>query len=425
MIPSLLNYFVGKKISKIMNFPDVENRNIQNTSNKLKRLNNKNVKFLYIHIPFCKELCPYCSFHRVKFNEKTASLYFDALNKEILMYKRYNFDFNAIYVGGGTPTIMIEQLEKTLILAKDLFNIKEISVETNPDAINEKNIEILKRLKITRLSVGIQTFDDKILKEIKRDRYGSGNEISGKIKNILGIFETLNVDMMFNFPVQREESLMNDLKILLEILPDQITYYPLMPSSLTRKKISEHIGKVDYKKEKKFYEIIVGNLKQAYRFSTVWCFSKKENNKHIDEYVINYDQYAGVGSGAIGYINGAVYVNTFDIEKYIGLVSDNKFPIEASKYFTMREQILNDFLMKLFGLKMNIKKIEGKYKISETKFYCLLPEIFLFFLIGGIKKEGNYFYLTDNGRYYWLMMMRGFFIGVNNFREYCKGRAKF
>jgi len=432
MLSSLLNYFVRKKVSKIMNFSngkDILNQPTPNTptlNTSFLKQNSKNVRLLYIHIPFCKELCPYCSFHRVRFNENIALRYFDALNTEILMYKKYGFNFNSVYVGGGTPTIMIEQLEKTLNLAKELFDIKEISVETNPDGINEKNLKILTALGVTRLSIGIQTFDNKILKEIKRDRYGSGEEIRARIDLTKGKFKTVNVDMIFNFPEQTEESLNNDLKILLEVMPSQITYYPLMPSSQTQEKILENLGKIDYKKEKKFYNIIVDKIKQKYNFSTVWCFSKKENtySKEIDEYIINYDMYAGVGSGAIGYINGMTYANTFDIEKYIILTKSSQFPIETYKYFTIREQILNDFLMKMFGLKINSREIEQKYKRNKFELYWNAPEIFLFLLIGAIKKKGDYFYLTDKGRYYWLMMMREFFIGVNNFREYCRKKAK-
>jgi len=415
---SIIDFFVRRKISKILTFSE---RNFQTVKFSDFEKFSERVKFLYIHIPFCLELCPYCSFHRVKFEKNFALKYFDALNKEILMYKDKNFNFNAIYVGGGTPTIMIEGLEKILNTAKDVFDVKTISVETNPD-INEKTVEVLRNLKVNRLSVGVQTFNNKILNEIKRDRYGSGEEIKERIKHLDGKFDTVNIDMIFNFPSQTEEILKNDLKILLEILPDQITYYPLMPSSLTEKKISKEIGRIDYKKEKKFYEIIVENLRNNYDFSSVWCFSRKNNkNKYIDEYVINYDEYACAGSGGFGYINGSIYVNTFDIKKYIEWVNNKKFPIEISKKFSLNEQILNDILMKLFGLKIDINEIEKKYKIKEI--YLSVPEILFFMLIGALRKEKNFMYLTDKGRYYWLMMMRNFFTGVNNFRDYCRKKA--
>ncbi|MHB8108657.1 MAG: radical SAM protein, partial [Syntrophorhabdaceae bacterium] len=89
-------------------------------------------RLLYLHVPFCEELCPYCSFNRIVFKEGLARDYFRTMRKEIGMYAGLGYNFNAIYVGGGTPTVLIDELSHTLKLTKDLFDIREISVETNP-----------------------------------------------------------------------------------------------------------------------------------------------------------------------------------------------------------------------------------------------------------------------------------------------------
>ena len=102
-------------------------------------------RLLYMHIPFCEELCPYCSFHRITFTEPLTRKYFKALRREIKIYQEKGYKFKGIYVGGGTPTVLIDELAETFHLAREIFPIQEISVETNPNHLNSKNIEILQQ----------------------------------------------------------------------------------------------------------------------------------------------------------------------------------------------------------------------------------------------------------------------------------------
>jgi len=373
---------------------------------------------LYIHIPFCEELCPYCSFNRVEFQEDLAKRYFRALRKEILMYKELGYDFKVLYVGGGTPTILIEELESTIRLIRENYDVVEISVETNPNHLTGTNLRILKNSGVNRLSVGVQTFNDGLLQGLKRyHKYGSGAEIADRLKNTQGIFHTLNVDLIFNFPTQTRELLEKDLSIILDLGMDQVTYYPLMSSTQTLEAMSRELGgNIDFARGRRFYNIISETLSSRYRASTAWCFSR--NDALIDEYAVHFDEYAGLGSGSIGHLGGTAYANTFDIESYIEHIDHGKLPITAKREFTLRERLSYDFLMKLFGLNLDIELLNAKYGVNIL--HRLWPEITFFRLINGLQKRGNKLLLTTRGRYYWFVMMREFFIGVNNFRDYCK-----
>jgi menaquinone C8-methyltransferase len=374
-------------------------------------------RLMYIHVPFCEELCPYCSFNRVVFDEPLCRDYFRALRREIMLYRKRGFDFRGVYVGGGTPTVLIDELEKTLTLVRESFRVEEVSVETNPNHLTDRNIAALKRVGVNRLSVGVQSFDESLLKNIGRyDKYGSGEEISERLKGILGQFGTLNVDMIFNFPSQGLDTLDRDLDILKDIEPDQITFYPLMVSDSTRHSISKTLGQVDDHREERMYGQIVKRLAPSYRFSSCWCFSKRDTL--IDEYPVDYDEYAGVGSGSIGFVNGTCYANTFDIRQYIAQVDRDELPLMASRDFSVRDQIRYDFLMKLFGMKLDARAMRKKY---GGKFYGhLWPDILAFMLAGGLRYEAPNLFLTPTGRYQWVIMMREFFISVNNFRDFCQ-----
>ncbi len=383
----------------------------------------KKQRLLYIHIPFCEELCPYCSFHRVRFDEKPARRYFRALCREIKLYREKNYSFTGIYTGGGTPTVLIDELAGMLQYARENFPIRQISVETNPNHLTPENITILQQAGVNRLSVGVQTFNDDLLKKIGRlEKYGSGEVIAEKLAGIQGSFDTVNADMIFNFPTQTPELLDADLNILLKLKMQQITFYPLMVSSITQGLMDRTIGTVDFNREKKLYKEIARRLYNDYDYSSAWCFSRKSSKEAmIDEYVVDYDEYAGLGSGAIGFFRGTCYANTFDINQYIASLEQNIVPLMASRSFNLHDQMSYDFLMRLFSTKINVNELEKKY---DGKFLrSLWKELIAFTLAGSFRYLSPELHLTPRGRYFWVIMMREFFIAVNNFREYCRKQA--
>ena len=373
-------------------------------------------RLLYLHIPFCESLCTYCSFNRILFNESLARQYFAALRKEITLYGERDYDFEGIYVGGGTPTILMDELIETLSHARESFKIREISVETNPNHLTAKNLEFLRKAGVNRLSVGIQSFDDGLLKAMGRyNSYGSGSEIRERLINAKGYFDTLNADMIFNFPIQTRETLERDIDILIETEVDQVTYYPLMVSDSTRSAVERTLGRVDYKKEQDFYHLISRSLTPHYHFSSAWCFSRKD--AIIDEYIVDYDDYAGLGSGSIGYLDGRCYANTFYIPEYIERLERGEIPLMASRDFSLQDQIRYDFVMKLFGMELSLDTLVEKY--GRRAFLYLFPDIAAFFCAGGLRYSEGALHLTGRGRYYWVIMMREFFTAVNNFRDFC------
>jgi len=411
---SLINQIITRKVrqefARAMRFED-------GVAPRIPQVTQQKPRLLYLHIPFCEKLCPYCSFNRIVFDESLCRDYFRALRLELLLYQKRGFTFQGIYFGGGTPTVLIDELEDTLALARESFQIREISVETNPNHLTDANIAALKRVGVNRLSVGIQSFDNGLLKAMDRfDKYGSGEAIRDRLKQVLGQFDTLNADMIFNFPSQSMDILNRDLDILMEIGMDQITYYPLMVSDSTREAVSKTLGRVDDRQEERFYHRIVERLVPAYRFSSAWCFSKK--TAMIDEYIVDYDEYAGLGSGSIGYLNGTCYANTFNIRQYIAQVERGELPLMASRDFSLKDQIRYDFLMKLFGMKLDIPALLKKY--GDPLFRHLWLDLVAFRLAGGLRYDPPDYYLTPRGRYHWVIMMREFFISVNNFRDFCR-----
>ncbi len=380
-------------------------------------------RLLYIHIPFCEELCPYCSFHRIRFDERLTRKYFAALRREMTLYSDRGYRFSGIYVGGGTPTVLMDELVETLELARRKFPITSISVETNPNHLTESNIAMLQQAGVNRLSVGVQTFNNDLLRKIARyEKYGSGEEIAERLLQTMGSFDTVNADMIFNFPEQTEKMLEADLGVLLKLKMEQITFYPLMVSTLTQQLMRETLGEVNFRREKSFFKLLLRRLESRYDSSSAWCFSRKKAAKSLmDEYVVDFDEYAGLGSGAIGYLSGVCYANTFDIEQYIANLTQGKLPLQAARKFDLPDQMRYDFLMKLFATRMNVNDLEKKY--GGLFFKTLWKEMAAFTLAGSFRYFSPNLHLTPRGRYLWVIMMREFFIAVNNFRDYCRKQA--
>jgi len=369
---------------------------------------------LYMHIPFCEELCPYCSFVKVKFEPSLACRYFDTLKREIELYHEAGYCFDSIYIGGGTPTIMPDRLNRIIEFVKSIWQIKQISVETNPNHLEPQILRILKDVGVNRLSVGVQSFNNEILESIRRfEKYGSGEEIKQRLSSVAGMFETLNVDMIFNFPNQTEQILAADIKIIKEIKADQITWYPLIISNSKKKEIAEKCGKVSFKQEKRLYQLLVEQLTDTYSQESIWCFSNRKGL--IDEYIVNDDEYVGVGLGSWGYINGTMYSNTFSIRHYISLIQENKFPVTANRNFTYLERMRYCFLLKLLGGTVRVSDMKREYGNGFWLYLC--GELLSLFATRSIIFKDNNIILTPKGQYYLLILMRTLFSVAGDYRD--------
>jgi menaquinone C8-methyltransferase len=376
---------------------------------------------LYVHIPFCSELCPYCSFHRVAFREDLTRDYFRSLKDELGMYRDRGYAFSGVYIGGGTPTVLPDELLGLLDVLNGYFSPAEISVETNPDRLDRGLLTDLAERNVKRVSVGVQTFDDGILKAVGRyAKYGSSDLLRERLKEAKGIVDTLNVDMIYNFPIQTPRMLQSDLETLMDISPDQITFYPLMISSLTQATMDKIMGASTQESEKLHYQAITDALEGVYQPSSAWCFSRKGVSM-IDEYIVINDDYVGAGSGAFGLVGGGIYANTFSLSEYRSRIGSGRFPLSARKLFSQRELAQYAFLMGLFGLSLDTGLFRERFGASVWQ--LLGPELIFFRLMGAITFEGKRIRLTRKGQYYWVAMMREFFTGVDNFRDLSREAA--
>ena len=380
---------------------------------------------LYMHVPFCERLCPYCSFNRFPFKEERAKPYFANMRKEMMMLKDLGYDFESVYIGGGTPTIMIDELCETIDMARENFSIKEVSSETNPNHLIPSYLEKLKG-RVDRLSVGVQSFDDGLLKQMDRyEKYGCGQEIMERIQEASPYFVSMNADMIFNFPAQTEDILINDIERVIESGCTQTTFYPLMASPSVERSLARTVGKVDYAREQKYYEIIcellTGGPLHLFEHGSAWTFNKRNTSAAgedamIDEYVVDYEEYPAIGSGGITYLGSNLYVNTFSVKDYNKCIEAGHMSIMGKTTFSKRDRMRYRFMMQLFGLRLDKRQFKKDFGCSVE---MGLPVEMAFMKASGAFATDNAdeLTLTPKGRYLLVVMMRQFFIGVNNLRD--------
>lgn len=381
---------------------------------------------LYMHVPFCQRLCPYCSFNRYAFREDVARKYFESLRKEMLMLKDLGYDFESIYCGGGTPTIMIDELCRTLDLARDLFSIKEVSSETNPNHLTKPYLEQLEG-RVQRLSVGVQSFDDDLLRQMDRyEKYGSGAEIFERIGEAAPYFDILNVDMIFNFPSQTEEVLRRDIELIKECGCQQTTFSPLYFSRATTKKMLDTLGNPNYQREYEYYKLLdaelAGGGDPAFERRTVWTFNRAGQDLHacgevpVDEFGVSYEEYPAIGSGSVTHLDGTIYVNTFSLREYNQAIESGRMSLMGKTKMSKRDLMRYRFMQELYALRLDKKRFERDFGVSVERG---LPVEMAFMCANGAfaTNDADELTLTTKGRYYTLVMQRQFLSGLNELRD--------
>jgi coproporphyrinogen III oxidase-like Fe-S oxidoreductase len=371
---------------------------------------------LYAHVPFCERLCTYCSFNRFLFNEEIATRYFADLREEMRIAAGMGYHFGSLYVGGGTPTILIDELCQTIDLARELFHIREVSAETSPNQIGP---ELAARLegRVDRMSVGVQSFDYKLLHQMDRhEKYGSGRDLFDIISNSRGLFHSLNVDMIFNFPSQTEAMLRHDARLLKETGCNQTTFYPLMASPEQARALSTQIGRVDMKREKTFYDVIDEELTGPFEPSSAWTYSKEKGGM-IDEYIVDYPEYVGIGSGAQSFLDGRLYTNTFSLTDYAERVHRGEIPVaKVGRQYSQRDNMRYRFVTDLFGLRLDKRRFQTDFGTPVER--GLWGEVQFMRAVGGFDRDDDEcFTLTRTGRYLLVVMMREMLTGSNRLRD--------
>ena len=393
---------------------------------------------IYIHIPFCKQKCYYCDFISFSNKKDFIEKYIEAIKSEIEKYfekedffKKYNV--TTIYIGGGTPSYIDSRYIVSLmyLLKEKLKNNKtiweniEITIEMNPGTATIEKLRNYKDLGINRLSIGLQTTNNILLKEIGRIHTFEQFLQTYKLARQIG-FNNINIDLMIGLPSQRIEDIKNSLSEVIKLNPEHISVYSLIieEGTVIEKLIqNKMLEEMDQELERNMYWYVKNTLElNGYEHYEISNFAEKgkESKHNINCWL--QKEYIGIGVAAHSYLNNIRYSNCVDIEKYINniyeqsntdiwdfiikndnrnfLINDNLQVVE-SIYQVNEIQRLED--QKKEYMLLGLRKIKG-VEISKFKERYIDNPIFLYKNeLDKLSKEnliqidGNYIKLTNRG----------------------------
>lgn len=349
---------------------------------------------LYIHIPFCRSICNFCPYCKVTYSKELCNRYLDALLKEIHMAggqtdtkKRVT----SLYFGGGSPALAAERLPEIIEAVRQHFIISEgIGVELHPEDVTVPLLQKLKNAGVTKISIGIQSFQKKYQTLLGR-RSIDLPAMHGALKAVA--FETVSMDFIFALPDQTFADLKADIDTAFHHGANHIAIYPFIDFTFTTSSL-----KAMKKKEKyRLLNKITGYcLEQGYTRTSIWTFSSEKNARYSS---MTRDNFLGFGCSATTLLQEQFKINTFSVEAYCSRIDRRQLPTSLTLRFSLRQRMVYYLFWTAYSTQINEADFERFFRTPLKKMYGL--ELALARLLGFIKKEGPLYHMTLKGAFYY------------------------
>lgn len=328
----------------------------------------------YVHIPFCTQICYYCDFSKVFIQNQPVDSYLEHLIEE---YNSYDIKkLRTLYIGGGTPTalsahqlaFLLEKLTDKL----DLSYLEELTIEANPGDLDQEKIAVLKDSPVNRVSLGVQTFNDRMLRQIGRSHLEK--DIYENIDRLKSAgFENISIDLIYALPGQTMEQVKDNVAKAIALDIPHMSLYSLILENHTVFMNRMRRGKLPLPKEEveaEMFEYIIAELERAgFEHYEISNFSKPGfESRHNLMYWDNAEYY-GIGAGASGYVNGVRYKNHGPIRHYLKAVEEGNARINE-EHLSLREQMEEEMFLGL-RKKTGVSKarFEEKFGTSFENLY--------------------------------------------------------
>ncbi len=370
---------------------------------------------LYLHVPFCKSLCPYCPYNKVKYQKALLKPYKNALIKELQMYKALNPNFRStsLYIGGGTPSLFLEELAEIISYLRQECHFKgDIGIELHPSTVNEESIRAIKDSGINMVSIGIQSFHRQHLSFLGR---GYDAEYLDKILRLISSykFDCVDIDIMTSLPEETIEEIEADIRKAFSYNIDQLSIYPLIvfPMTTLYKEIKDRgMRRLNELQEYKVLQLIDSIASEmGYEKTSVWTYGKKDRKRYTS---VTREDFIGIGAGASSRVDQYFYTNTFDIKEYIASVNNDKLPINLVNAMGDKEQMIFWIFWRCYDGKIDsgrFRQIFGKDMEEEFRLLFSLMK-----LMGIARKADDSYYLTKWGGYLYHLVEKRYSISYLN-----------
>ena len=328
----------------------------------------------YVHIPFCTQICYYCDFSKVFIKNQPVDAYLGHLIQETRSYEIGKL--RTLYIGGGTPTALSAQqlayLLTELPKVMDLSEVEEFTIEANPGDLDTDKIAVLKDSQVNRVSLGVQTFDNKMLKKIGRSH--QEQDIYDNIRYLKQAgFDNISIDLIYALPGQTMDQVKENVAKAIDLDIPHMSLYSLILENHTVFMNRMRRGKLPLPKEEleaEMFEYIIEELEKAgFEHYEISNFSKPGfESRHNLVYWDNAEYY-GLGAGASGYVDGIRYKNHGPIRHYLEAVEAGKARI-TEEHLTLEEKMEEELFLGL-RKKTGVSKarFEEKFGVSFDQRY--------------------------------------------------------
>jgi len=365
---------------------------------------------LYLHIPFCRQICPYCPYNKELYNPEVASKYVQAVSREIDSYARLVGDkpVTSFYIGGGTPTTMLNNgLGEILEHVFHAFNVQcEIHMESHPNDLSRENLEAIKCLGVQHLSMGVEALQDRHLERLRRPY--TVQEARGAVEGAVAAgFKCVNVDLIFALPDQTMSEVEHAGRELVELGVDQVAAYPLFTFPYTqmgREVQAERNQNSGVFRRQKMLRVLEETFYGAgYERTSVWAFTRRGVPRYCS---VTVPLYLGLGASAGSYLKDVFYLNTFNVSEYINSLEQGGMPIALSLELSEPMQMAGWLYWRIYETRFRKRDFQKRFgREFDSVFGKYLRPLSW---VGLLRDDGEEVVLSDEGTY-WLHVLEDLF----------------
>ena len=349
---------------------------------------------LYIHIPFCKSICNFCPYCKVRYDASLCDRYLDALLREIRMVGSQYPEkkrVTSLYFGGGTPALVADRLKEIIDACKEYFEITEgIGLELHPDNVTEDTLRTLKEAGVTKISIGIQSFQKKYQHILSRKAVDAA-AMSSALAAVP--FETVSMDFIFALPEQTFGDLKADIDMAFVSGANHIAIYPFIDFTFTKSPVKS----MEKKEKRELLDAITRYcLDKGYTRSSIWTFSSEPQAGYSS---MTRDNFLGFGCSATTLLKDQFKINTFSVEEYCKRIDEKKLPTSLTIRFTRRQRMVYYLFWTAYSTRVDSRDFERFFGAPLKNMYGF--ELWLAKLLGFCTEKDGVYEMTLKGAFYY------------------------
>ncbi len=349
---------------------------------------------LYVHIPFCRSICGFCPYCKVRYSQQECDRYIDALIKEIHYVGGQSAEkkrVTSLYFGGGTPALAADRIKEIVEALSEHFIITEgIGLELHPDDVTVPVLQKLKAAGVTKISIGIQSFSEKYQKILGREKVDIAM-MSAALEQVS--FETVSMDFIFALPEQTADDLKKDIDTAFASGANHIAIYPFIDFTFAPSTVKTMPKK---EKHRLLDEITEYCNEKGYERRSIWTFSSEKQAGYSS---MTRDNFLGFGCSATTLLKNQFKINTFSVDEYCKRISGNTLPTALTIRFTRRQRMVYYLFWTAYSTRVNYADFEKFFGVPLKKMYG--GELLLARLLGFIIEDGEGCTMTTKGAFYY------------------------